>query len=340
MLRLARGSGEVTDRAVVVACAVIFALAAAGGLETVSAAVVHGAAANFATAAPLPPKAHLQLAEHRSDVYGPEQRAQELYLDGMEKLDAGHAEWARKTFDSLLARFPDSAAADLARRQLGALDHGHDHGHGLDASGVAPVKGRAQAPASDPTPVISRSAAWRQELRRNAAIQAKLRTEAGDRVFFSAGSAELGTRARMALAAQAQWLKQWHEFEAAIAGHADEPGTEEENLRLSRDRAEAVRRRLVAEGVAAARLAVVALGRTDPIAPCADPDCAAQNRRAVTLVFASGTRERLGLNNERAADLVPPAPPGAPSLAPSLAPLAPASADAQPAASERIGVAR
>ncbi|MGZ5851760.1 MAG: hypothetical protein ACXWJH_04215, partial [Hyphomicrobium sp.] len=30
--------------------------------------------------------------------YGPEQRAQELYLDGMDKLGGGHREWAQETF--------------------------------------------------------------------------------------------------------------------------------------------------------------------------------------------------------------------------------------------------
>ena len=86
----------------------------------------------------------------------------------------------------------------------------------------------------------------------------------------------------------------WHEFEAAIEGHADEPGTEQENIVLSEQRAEAVRDRLIQEGVEPSRLAVVPLGRSIPVATCADTDCRAQNRRAVTLVFATGTRERLG----------------------------------------------
>src|SRR6185295_4294412 len=107
----------------------------------------------------------------------------------------------------------------------------------------------------------ARGPAWDQELRRNASIQSKLRTEAGDRVFFGPGSAELGSRARTALAAQAQWLMRWHEFEAAIEGHADEPGTEQENVVLSEQRAEAVRQRLIDEGVEPNRLAVVPLGR-------------------------------------------------------------------------------
>lgn len=37
--------------------------------------------------------------------YDSEQRAEELYLDGVEKLAAGHAEFARETFQSLIARY-------------------------------------------------------------------------------------------------------------------------------------------------------------------------------------------------------------------------------------------
>ena len=109
-----------------------------------------------------------------------------------------------------------------------------------------------------------RSPSWDQELRRNVSIQSKLRVDAGDRVFFATGSAELGSRARSALAAQAKWLMRWREFEAAIEGHADEPGSEQENIVLSEQRAEAVRDRLIQEGVEPSRIAVVPLGRSIP----------------------------------------------------------------------------
>ncbi len=246
--------------------------------------------------------------------YGPEQRAQELYLDGLEKLDGGHRDWAQQTFEAVVARFPDSAAAGLARRRLGDLYRGTPADSGavpvtppvtapvrLTAPVAAPVRSLPMlAPPTAPAP--GRGPAWEQELRRNAPIQVKLRGEAGDRIFFSTGSAELGTRARTALAAQAQWLIRWREFEAAVEGHADEPGTDEENLTLSRQRAEAVRQRLIEEGVEASRVSVVAAGRTQRVATCTAPDCSSQNRRAVTLVFAGGTRARLGLAGPATAD--------------------------------------
>ncbi len=266
-----------------------------------------------------------KLAGNGSEVFGPEQRAQELYLDAMEKLDAGRDAWAQKTFEMLIARFPQSTAAGLARRQLGML---YRRGASKTALGapdkdVAPV---AAAPAS-----LGSSSIWEQELRRNSAIQAKLRNEAGDRVFFSAGSAALGSRAIEALSAQADWLNRWHEFEAAIEGHADEPGSDEENFKLSEERAEAVRRRLVEEGVEASRLAIVAQGRTQRIAICGGLECAAQNRRVVTLVFASGTRERLGLTAPTPLQAVDE---------PQAQVSEPAETIETPAAAERVGVAR
>ncbi len=262
--------------------------------------------------------------------YGPEQRAQELYLDGLEKLNGGHRDWAQQTFETVIARFPDSAAAGLARRRLGDLYRGTPAESATpEAATAAPVASRtALAPPAAAAP--GRSAAWEQELRRNASIQAKLRGEAGDRIFFSAGSVELGTRARMALAAQAQWLIRWHEFEAAVEGHADEPGTDEENLTLSRQRAEAVRQRLIEEGVEASRVAVVAAGRTLRVATCTSPDCSSQNRRAVTLVFASGTRARLGLAGPATAD-------ASTGRAPALPP---AKAVETPSVPQQVGVTR
>ncbi len=276
---------------------------------------------------------------------GDDQRAEELYLDGVEKLEVGHRDFARQTFESVIARYPNSAAAADARRHLGELyradsdDASADSFDGRPALAVAPpaTTGSITAPSLSDEPNApelqpARSPFWDVELRRNASIQSKMRLEAGDRVFFSSGSAELGGRARSALAAQAQWLKRWHEFEAAIEGHADEPGTDLENVVLSEQRAAAVRQRLIEEGVEPSRLAVVPLGRSVRVAMCADTDCRAQNRRAVTLVFATGTRERLGLvrgTSPRTATVASSTP----------APVVTKAADL-PAAAQPVGVTR
>lgn len=319
--------GSSKRRAVLLAGALVLALAGLDSLSAARAFPVQSApaddAAGYAEDAAAPDDAPGRYGgeagrsygdgSYGESIYGPEQRAQELYLDGLEKLDGGHRDWAQTTFEGVIARFPDSAAAGLARRRLGDLYRGTPGESAAAPAAAAPVTVpavtspiartvAATPPVAQAPATPGRGPVWDQELRRNAPIQAKLRGEAGDRIFFSSGSAELGTRARMALAAQAQWLVRWREFEAAVEGHADEPGTEEENLSLSRQRAEAVRQRLLEEGVEASRVSIVAAGRTQRVATCASPDCTSQNRRAVTLVFASGTRARLGLAGPATAD--------------------------------------
>lgn len=114
-------------------------------------------------------------------------------------------------------------------------------------------------------------------------------TEAGDRVFFSTGSAELGGRARFVLAAQARWLMEHPQVDARIEGHADDPPLRpEDQERLSEDRAEAVRLRLVEEGIAPERLGIVPWGREQRIADCDGAPCGAQNRRAITVLVVEG----------------------------------------------------
>ncbi|MDH4982638.1 OmpA family protein [Hyphomicrobium sp. D-2] len=274
-------------------------------------------------------------------LFSDEQRARELYLDGIEKLQAGHEDVARRMFETVVLQFPETGSAQRAQNELSRLADSAFHSvaevpaiaragtpphyaeaaavpteagtfdlqaHGLDArydAAAVAVTGEMTT-GSLPLPVVQQppknlyqgfrpTPAWDQEVRRNASIQTRMRLEAGDRVFFSAGSAELGSRARMALAAQALWLKRWHEFEATIAGYADEPGSDEDNVALSVKRATAVRQRLIDEGVEPSRLAVAPHGRSGRVAVCSDAGCQAQNRRVITVVFVAGTHARLGL---------------------------------------------
>jgi outer membrane protein OmpA-like peptidoglycan-associated protein len=113
----------------------------------------------------------------------------------------------------------------------------------------------------------------------------EFRTEAGDRVFFPEGSAELGARARAALDAQAAWLRVHPSVAVTVEGHADDWGSARDNLEISQKRAAAVRQRLIARGVSAERIATVAFGRTRRAADCATPMCNAQNRRSITVPY-------------------------------------------------------
>src|SRR5207253_3037580 len=134
---------------------------------------------------------------------------------------------------------------------------------------------------------------------------AEFQTQVGDRVFFSDASADLGTRGRVALEAQAAWLVRNPSLSVVVEGHADDGSSIGHNLELSRRRADAVSRRLISMGVAPERIRTVAYGRERLIAECAAAACGAQNRRAVTVVgppidtAASGAASRVDLASRR-----------------------------------------
>jgi len=115
-------------------------------------------------------------------------------------------------------------------------------------------------------------------------LAAQFQTAVGDRVFFSEASAELGTRGRLALQAQAEWLLRYPHLTIIVEGHADDGGGLAHNLSLSQQRAEVVQRRLIQMGVAPERIRAAAFGRERLVADCGAPACAAQNRRAVTII--------------------------------------------------------
>lgn len=131
---------------------------------------------------------------------------------------------------------------------------------------------RAEAPLRVPQPVPVRVA---------DRLADAFKADAGDRVFFAEGSAALGTRARVALKAQAAWLMQHTSVGAVVEGYSDDLGGDEANLALAQARAETVRDRLAQLGVPEARLAIAAFGRSGQVVTCADVACAAPNRRVV-----------------------------------------------------------
>jgi outer membrane protein OmpA-like peptidoglycan-associated protein len=143
---------------------------------------------------------------------------------------------------------------------------------GLGIAGVAGLQ---------PLPV---SADDRMQLGVTGAKSIEFQSQVGDRVFFADASAELGSRGRLAVEAQAAWLARHPSLAIVVEGHADDAGAASHNLEMSERRAEVVRRRLIQLGIAPERIHTVAYGRRKLLADCPLPACAAQNRRAVILV--------------------------------------------------------
>lgn len=226
----------------------------------------------------------------------PASAAQTLFDEALADLGAGQLKSAERLFERVIATDPESPLAARARAHLAELYRG---------PGNAAVVPAAATPARQPTSPAARPAprdVLAPELRlpgerppaREAALQPvsgelamRFIVEAGDRVFFSQGSDQLGGRARQVLEAQARFLKKRTDLYALIEGHADDQVPDAGQRTLSEQRAAAVRDRLIEEGVDPSRLVIVGYARERPLSDCPSPDCAAQNRRAIT-VLTSG----------------------------------------------------
>lgn len=104
---------------------------------------------------------------------------------------------------------------------------------------------------------------------------------AGRRVYFAAGSAELDDVARETLDIQAQWLNRNPNWLVKLQGYADDPGTASANTALSSKRANAAMNYLASKGVNPQRLWAKGNGKERPVRDCPETACKAQNRRVV-----------------------------------------------------------
>ncbi len=208
----------------------------------------------------------------------PEQAALALLRDAKAALVWGNVAGAKELLERVVAFYSGTKAAEAAHAELQKMN--------AERFGVMPRQALG-APGSG----VSRElplAGWQTTVRpADEGIQEALIEAAGDRVFFAQGGIQLGAKAREILKRQAAWLNANPGVSVRVSGHADDDGSVEQNMRLSKLRAEAVRRRLIAEGVESRRVTVVAEGRQKPIALCSFRTCAAQNRRVITEVFSS-----------------------------------------------------
>ncbi|MGE5512173.1 MAG: OmpA family protein [Bacteroidota bacterium] len=220
--------------------------------------------------------------------------ASRMLADAQDDLAHGRASEGRRRLEILVARYPETDAAVAARGELGRLyareqataeqstparEPTTRHWPSLALSPADPRVDAGGRARQTPAVGAERSNADRRVLE---TIEQDFRLNVGDRVFFGAASAELGARARAVLAAQAQWLKRYPGVSVVVEGHADEPGTAEYNRELGLKRAQAVRARLIAEGVEEQRVNAASFGREQPVATCPNLECAPHNRRAVT----------------------------------------------------------
>jgi peptidoglycan-associated lipoprotein len=216
-----------------------------------------------------------------------------LYADARVDLDAGQFAAAQRKLEVLVARFPASPLADVARRDLQRLYAG---ALGTPApSGATPALRTIQVPDSQRSlaPVATQPPGPPTSGPLTATVPAAsplreasddFRHLAGDRIFFGDSSMDLGGRAKTALEAQAAWLIRYPGIDIVVEGHSDDHGSRDFNRAIAEKRAYAVKLRLNDLGVSADRISIVAFGRDRPVADCAEPNCTAQNRRVVTTI--------------------------------------------------------
>lgn len=137
---------------------------------------------------------------------------------------------------------------------------------GAPASPEAP-RPAAQPMAEEPTPPAPVEPAEPAALPRNF------------QVFFDWDRSELSAEAENILNDAAAYARTNKAVRIVATGHADRSGTEEYNMALSMRRANAVKSRLLAEGVAESEISIDAKGENDPLVPTEDGVREAQNRR-------------------------------------------------------------
>lgn len=115
------------------------------------------------------------------------------------------------------------------------------------------------------------------DLRRKLISEGKVSTNG---ILFNSGSADILPQSMGIIRQISQVLQQEPSMKLKIVGHTDADGSEESNLKLSKDRAEAVKNALVSVyDVSTDRLISEGKGESEPVGDNSTSDGKAQNRR-------------------------------------------------------------
>jgi len=98
--------------------------------------------------------------------------------------------------------------------------------------------------------------------------------------FFDYDTYDVRNDAAAVLAKDASFLVSHPDIKVVIGGYCDERGSNEYNLALGQNRADAAKNALVTAGVAAGRIRVVSYGKEKPYCTESTEECWQQNRRA------------------------------------------------------------
>jgi peptidoglycan-associated lipoprotein len=99
-------------------------------------------------------------------------------------------------------------------------------------------------------------------------------------IFYDYDTYDIRNDAQATLSRDASYLVSHSNVNVVIGGYCDERGSNEYNLALGQNRADAAKKALVTAGVAASRIRVISYGKEKPFCSESTEECWQQNRRA------------------------------------------------------------
>jgi OOP family OmpA-OmpF porin len=106
-------------------------------------------------------------------------------------------------------------------------------------------------------------------------------------VFFDTGKATLRKESNKELDELVDFMKHQKTMVIEIAGYTDNVGTDNDNIKLSQERADAVRSYLISHGISADKVSAKGYGSSNPVATNDTPDGKQQNRRTEVHILKS-----------------------------------------------------
>lgn len=142
----------------------------------------------------------------------------------------------------------------------------------------------AAAELTSKGPLKATSSAEQVQAQFGAALAARPASPQQFTLYFVEGKDEFTDESRRAFDGVLGEIARRPVPDVLVIGHTDRVGNDAFNDALSRQRAEVVRKALVARGIAPESIVVVGRGKREPIVPTADGVAEARNRRVEILV--------------------------------------------------------
>jgi outer membrane protein OmpA-like peptidoglycan-associated protein len=245
--------------------------------------------------------------EERSLAYVAERKAQYATVYGMyekDRRDQADAQQAYREKQDTLRRNAVQQATEAQKSLAATWDNLTNARKELAAQQTEIQKSRAELDAEKEARAKAEqsAAAALASLSKIAQVKEEQRGTVitlDGQVLFVTGKAELLPIARDRLNQVAKSLKELDDDKlVSIEGFTDSRGADDMNLKLSQERANAVREQLISQGVKPEKLRAIGRGEASPVASNDTPEGRANNRR-VEIIVQSSAQAAAGMSSTR-----------------------------------------